>query len=328
MEAPTPVFWLNSLSICLILGSIAVWLPLAVRWNNEGVLLPYEQRQRVPWRFVGALPAILFVIMAVVNALASKEQGADVDLQTVLWSSIATGVVLLGMVIAASAAILFVERGNLGDLGLPSSRDQCCNDVALGAIAWLAALLPVFIVQWASTAALGEESQNPVINQLKDNTNWRVFVAAIISAVVVAPIFEEFVFRLLFQGWLERVEDQAIGFHATERTALALSQPLCEIIDNAGLVDVDNAPLIESTPTRGLLPGIAHGYVPIALSSLLFSLAHIGFGPDPIALFVLAVMLGYVYQRTHRIVPCIVVHALFNALNLLILWLVLRSEPA
>jgi membrane protease YdiL (CAAX protease family) len=58
----------------------------------------------------------------------------------------------------------------------------------------------------------------------------------------------------------------------------------------------------------------------------LFSLAHFGFGPDPVALFVLALILGFLYQRTHRIVPCIVVHALFNALNLLILWLVLQKE--
>ncbi len=34
---------------------------------------------------------------------------------------------------------------------------------------------------------------------------------------------------------------------------------------------------------------------------------------DPIPLFVLALALGALYYRTHRILPCIVVHVAFNA---------------
>jgi membrane protease YdiL (CAAX protease family) len=48
---------------------------------------------------------------------------------------------------------------------------------------------------------------------------------------------------------------------------------------------------------------------------------HIGTGLDPIPLFVLGLALGYLYQRTHRILPCIVLHALFNGFSLGILWL-------
>jgi membrane protease YdiL (CAAX protease family) len=60
--------------------------------------------------------------------------------------------------------------------------------------------------------------------------------------------------------------------------------------------------------------------LPIVLSSALFALAHVGHGPDPIPLFFLALILGYIYQRTHRIVPCIVAHMLFNSLAMLVLW--------
>ena len=57
-----------------------------------------------------------------------------------------------------------------------------------------------------------------------------------------------------------------------------------------------------------------------ALPILLFGLAHVGYGPDPIPLFLLALVLGYTYQRTHRIVPSIVTHALFNGMSLFALW--------
>ena len=40
----------------------------------------------------------------------------------------------------------------------------------------------------------------------------------------------------------------------------------------------------------------------------------------------LALVLGALYYRTHRIVPAIVLHMAFNATNLFILWLEVRSE--
>jgi membrane protease YdiL (CAAX protease family) len=57
-------------------------------------------------------------------------------------------------------------------------------------------------------------------------------------------------------------------------------------------------------------------WLPIGISSLLFALAHAGQGSAPVALFFLAVILGYLYQRTHRIVPCITMHAMFNLLSI------------
>jgi membrane protease YdiL (CAAX protease family) len=60
--------------------------------------------------------------------------------------------------------------------------------------------------------------------------------------------------------------------------------------------------------------------VPILGSALPFALAHYGYGPDPIAIFFLALILGYVYQRTHRILPCMIAHALFNSVAVFVLW--------
>jgi membrane protease YdiL (CAAX protease family) len=59
---------------------------------------------------------------------------------------------------------------------------------------------------------------------------------------------------------------------------------------------------------------------PILLSSALFALMHWGQGLAPIPLFFFAVVLGYVYQRTHRLWPSLVAHALLNAGSLALLW--------
>ena len=58
---------------------------------------------------------------------------------------------------------------------------------------------------------------------------------------------------------------------------------------------------------------------PVFVSAAVFALLHIDHGPDFMALFVFALGLGFVYQRTHRIVPCIVAHMLLNACTMGIL---------
>ena len=62
-------------------------------------------------------------------------------------------------------------------------------------------------------------------------------------------------------------------------------------------------------------------FLPIALSSLLFAAVHYGHGVAPIPLFFLALALGYLYQRTHRLLAPIVLHASLNACSMIYLWL-------
>jgi membrane protease YdiL (CAAX protease family) len=59
--------------------------------------------------------------------------------------------------------------------------------------------------------------------------------------------------------------------------------------------------------------------VPMLVSSTIFALAHYGHGPDPIPLFLLAMILGYLYQRTHRIWPSMVLHFTVNFVSMAML---------
>jgi membrane protease YdiL (CAAX protease family) len=96
-------------------------------------------------------------------------------------------------------------------------------------------------------------------------------------------------FRVVLQGWLET----------------ALGYLLLPMTDESGQV-------IESayTPASSAM----------VISAFLFAAAHLPQqNADPIPLFIVALVLGYLYQRTHRIWPGVVLHATLNGVSVLML---------
>ena len=86
------------------------------------------------------------------------------------------------------------------------------------------------------------------------------------------------------------------------------------------------APLAEELLFRGLLQSMLrrwmNTWLAIALTSLVFAAMHVGQWHAMGAIAALSVALGYNYERTGRLLPAIVMHALFNAVNV---WIYLAS---
>jgi membrane protease YdiL (CAAX protease family) len=211
----------------------------------------------------------------------------------------------------------------------------------VGVVVGIASLAPIRIIQGVLLLLWGTpemESGHPLVKMLTDGTpSVFVMLVASFAAVVVAPVCEEISFRLLLQGWLEKWESVRLGIWAEGRLATESDtqnepSPTIEMTNSEfrmtnveSAVDEEKSSIvnpqssIDALPDRGYA-GMPFGWFPIIVTSVFFGLAHFGYGPEPLPLFVLALMLGYVYQRTHRIVPCIVAHAIFNAFTMFALW--------
>ena len=63
----------------------------------------------------------------------------------------------------------------------------------------------------------------------------------------------------------------------------------------------------------------------IAYVAAIFALLHYSHGPDWVPLFFLAMGMGYLYQRTHRLLPSLVVHGLLNSLSMCGLWVQVKE---
>ena len=188
------------------------------------------------------------------------------------------------------------------------------------------------------------------------------------SVIVAAPVAEEFLFRVVLQGWLESLEQRHRRWMPTLRRLLPrafMPIALASFLFAMMHFRVDGPPIDKRFLVFMMAGNSAAGLLTMVLAVLVLrwrvgaTAADFGWSPstirgdvwlgltafaavavpiyavqfalilllpkyvaaDPIALFLLALVLGTLFYRTHRIVPAIVLHASLNATSFLLAWL-------
>jgi len=281
--------------------ALAVWASLAV-WTWVGTrvyvgkkVVPYERRRPVPWGGIEVLFLLGFFVFAPPVTVVAAVQLFDVSLP---------------------------EPTQEGDARTP--------DVAH----------PV--------ARVVLESHNP----------WDVLLACLL-AVLIAPVVEELMFRVVLQGWVEKLENRyrrrlpaglrvlpgaapvlfaSVVFAAMHYRVAGPRVPVdilafffrCQAV--AGITTVLVGALVfrlgsgATFSDVGLVVRRLPGDIRLGLLAYLAVTGPIYLvliaanlvipktvSADPIPLVFLAIVLGALYYRTHRIVPSIVLHMAFNA---------------
>lgn len=319
---------LAALVAALFAGCLWVWVWGARRVRAAVPLLPLEPRRSVPWRGpeVAAVAGLFLALIAVAlhaefaeqraasSAAAPRDDGQSTPDEPFdpddAARQLAADATFRGVLFAALVAFLVAVRGaGSRDLGL--SWQRAGGDLWIGAGAFLAALGPVYAVQLVLLALFPRAAEkHPILQLLTEGEHWQVTALAVVAAVVLAPVFEEFVFRAFVQGWLEK----RFG-NASEECDLPAQPPEVEATPSEAL-----PPSAQGCPAAAPSPR-PRAALPVVLSSALFAAVHASVWPSPIPLFVLGLILGYVYWRTHRLLPCIVAHALFNGASLTVVTL-------
>ncbi len=263
-------------------GSLAVWCAIVARWMQGGPALHYERRRSVPWR-IGevALAAISAVVLELLLVdAASRMWGIDLAQNPLDPHSVAARAVSRLPWLAAVITLLWkVSGARRADMGLTT--DRLGSDLRLGALCFLGAAPVVYGLQ--ALFVYWMPSEHPLVKTLKVHQEPWVVAVSLLTAVVVAPLTEEFMFRVVLQGWLEVKERQWRRYLRKWR--------------------------------------VRPGFLPIAISSLVFASLHAGHGPDPVPIFMLAVFLGYLYRQTHRLWPSLAAHLCLNASSMMMFWI-------
>jgi len=295
---------LRIITLLLVGASIATWMLVVARLRRRLPVLPYESRRQVPWR----APEVLLVFVVFEFPL----------LAGLLW-------------------ILLTGQETSAPTPAPAA------------------------------AAEKADVEHPIVDLLAADSSATTWLLCALVAVVVAPIVEEFTYRLVLQGWLEAEERRARRRTAALRRLvpgvgpvvlvsllfalrhfrwatprpepgdlreLLVLQALWSLMilgfglwllrarSGASAADLGIVPAKLLADVRlGLVTFAAVTAPVLAIQVVLrqFVLPD-DFAADPLPLFFLALALGILYYRTHRIVPAITAHVAFNATAMVSAW--------
>jgi membrane protease YdiL (CAAX protease family) len=154
---------------------------------------------------------------------------------------------------------------------------------------------PLIVAAMELTSYFGElfwggEYQIQQHQQLKlitENPQLLSRILIVFTAVIIAPLLEEMLFRGLFQT--------AIRSYIAHFRSMLVPQ---------------NAPDAERAKDR------YGAWLAIAISSVLFTMTHANTGHWP-ALFVLGICMGYAYEKSGSLFRPIFIHSIFNAISII-----------
>lgn len=258
----TSAVWLLLVGLAAT-ASAGVAVAILGRLRAGAPAITPRPHEPVPWNGLDVLQVLglHIVVLAVGLAGLRQEDGLAKLIPLEMIAKLAAT--------ACSIAYLSARGASLADLGLAPLRPAADLRIAAAGVALLVAPL------LAIAAALDrlQPYKHPIIDFMTTHRDPVSLGLVVLSAVVAAPLAEEFFFRRVLQGWLEKILPDGDG-----RTA-------------------------------------------VAISAALFALAHLGQGLAYVPLFPLGLVLGTIARRTGSIVPCVLLHALFNAVSVaLLVW--------
>lgn len=324
------------LPVLLVLG----WY----QYRQGEPLFPPQRQRAVPWGGVEVLGAFLIGQLLPLVFWSIFEKTGLLDwlyfgerpseevsrLRRGLWAFVAA----MPLQIVATVLLLRVLSDSRPyQLGLTDHRLR--SNTLSGLLYWLtltpAVLLLHLLVSRIYAKLLDSPPDEHGISKLLQQTDAPAdWLLTVLSAVVVAPVAEEFIYRGVLQPWLMRRRYRC-------DIVFCFSLLLALLFREAGLTKaiaaLDGWQLfLELNPALFvllLLP--VHLWLrdrkrfsaacAIFNSSLFFAIWHTLVWPTPIPLLFLGAVLGYLAWRTQSLVAPIVLHALFNAVAVVTMFL-------
>lgn len=342
------LFWLSTLLILsIVFGMFLAWGWAFRRLATGAPLWPESPIHPLPTAQWGAGTILLAVVLylgtgfavgttysALTGSEAAEREAKQADdeaqtekpkaddeptetkhspLETILLTSLAS--VLFCLI----AFPIFRWRSNIrpSDLGL--FMDRWRLQIRFGIVAALLAAPVTYAIQIGATK-IWKVNQHPVQQMMTERFTPIVAALALILTVFLAPLVEETLFRGILQRWLTRLFGHG---------RLSVPPPLPPIVPPSTDADApapSEQPLAEwpDEPPLALdLPESPHGEpgagMAIVATSIIFAALHGAQWPAPIALFVLSLVLGAVYQKTGSLLASMVLHGAFNGFSTLLL---------
>ncbi|HWE96584.1 MAG TPA: CPBP family intramembrane glutamic endopeptidase [Tepidisphaeraceae bacterium] len=276
--------------------------------------------ERSPWPLVGVLFGALGVYLFSLSfyetikhphssQIATTQAFEPPPAETAFVSTVPP---LLGF-LALLLGSYFAAEVSPRDLGLSLRRLR--GGAAWGSIGVVIVVPPLYLaaeaVEWIYRRVhYRHPAEHPFLHTLGEKPGAPIVAAIVVGACVIAPLFEE----LLFRGFLQTLFRRMFHFLSGDSVS-AGGFPVIP----AATTDAADVPIPEMPP-----PNALHTWAAIVVTSALFAWVHPAWSRPVI--FLLAVCLGYAYERTSNLWVPITIHAGFNTLSIAVYLLSLYAS--
>ncbi len=362
---------MNLLILGLLTGCLVMWVRAIIGWVKGKRLLEVHLWQPRVWGLIDILFIGAMIVVLQTLALKSWASFSGIDLTEVKSDE---DIPVSGMAIASfsyllvlAIAVLWIVvryRASLSHIGFAfgsqpkdsTSPAEPFRNLKIGIGATVMTLPIIFGLMALVSLGMDQEYNHPLLTQMNKEGSLLAYLMAVFAAVVAAPLCEEFLFRVLLQGWLQSIPQSLkhgwwfLGASETERQADRLHSMGASVPAISSIQGVIEATVVESPTSLNEAPVVAghNPYDPpnvafntIGLSNdervlpplwpsfvtgILFGLAHIGYGLSFIPLILLGIILGLLYRATASIWPGLIIHFSLNSFSMLGMGLSLYSQ--
>lgn len=262
---------------------------------------------------------------------------------------VVTSLINGALLLVIPLVLKLTSQARLVDLGL--DRRRLGAQLLIGTLAFF--LIAPFVYMLNGLAILiWKPESHPLEKMIRNESSMGIAELAVLSAVILAPAAEELIFRGVIQRWLSKLfqprlrspqewlEEPAeavdISGNSEDRQGeAALHSELTPPRTDVPLPSFEANPftppttsLVSESIANPIEPAMYPHRValqPIFLTSLLFALVHFPQWPAPLAIFFLSLGLGIVFERSGSLIAAMVMHALFNGLSTLLLFVLLLA---
>lgn len=186
---------LQFLLLLLTLVSIRYWF-LIIKAQGLTPVFELNPERSTSELSPPVLLALLWICYQVVVSL-NPPPPAPLELNQIIQSCL----ILLALTGILLLILTMVSWKSLVQLGF--RLDQIPTQLRDGALGFLLALVPVILLLVATHPFRSEETLHPLLQLLRSAPGVVAIGWVFLSAIVVAPLFEELLYRVLLQSWLE-----------------------------------------------------------------------------------------------------------------------------
>lgn len=194
------------LAVVLLSASMAAWAGLLIRAQLTGEIgLDWCDEPRADWTRFPELTVLALTLVLISMHLLSKLEPPPSEPVVLTTSRLMIHVAFTGGLAAVLVAILLCSQRSPADYGLKLRSFGW--QVFEGMFGYLLALLPMAALMFATSPFRNSQNRNALLTLLAESPDLGTIAAICLAAVVLAPLYEELLFRIVLQGWLSAVVD-------------------------------------------------------------------------------------------------------------------------